>query len=91
MCLVLHVSLSSACSSVKAVVEDSEGTQRSTLPSSPAEASISPVAILKYGPDEPADRLTFGTKANDIDWLCVSGEGGEVCDFSFVALSFDAP
>jgi len=46
ICLSLHVSLSSSSSSPNAVagfVPPSDGTQRITVPSSPADASISPI------------------------------------------------
>lgn len=42
ICLTLQVSLSSAFSSPRVVIDVSEGTHRRTFPSSPAEASISP-------------------------------------------------
>ena len=48
MCFTLQVSLSSAFSSPSAVAGMSEGTQSRTLPSSPADASVSPAICQIY-------------------------------------------
>lgn len=92
MCFTRHISLSSGMSSPSGVVWvcTSEGTQRRMFPSSPAEASISPITTqhdFRF-----FNRVqTFGTESNDIDSLRMLDQGCEVCSFSFFAVCFNLP
>lgn len=77
-------------------IEVSDRTQRRILPSSPADASISPVSrefelFLTKARGFNLMGLTLWAKADDIDGLGVPGQGCQVCNLPLFALSFDAP
>src|SRR5689334_2777675 len=91
ICFARHASLSSTPSEPKWVGAASLGTQRITLPSSPAEASISPVgratSELSQWQLQDHDKLTFGSPPNNIDGLIVFCQRREVFHLAFLAIA----
>lgn len=77
MCLVRQCSLSSNASLPKAAVPFSACCHRMTLPSSPADANVSPVVVLLSAivaeivdwEEEAASVRTLGRPSNNIDGL----------------------
>lgn len=94
ICLILQVSLSPACSSPIGAMDASAGTHSRTLPSSPADASISPKIPSQFrNPWYHTDqrRRTFWRETHNIDRLRMSRQSRQVGDLSIVSMGFDAP
>lgn len=89
----LHTSFSSPASSpIRACRAGfSEGTQSKTLPSSPAEPSISPGWCQYLRVEKGYAMSTSRTPSDNVDGLCVFDERRKILDSPIISTAFESP